>query len=263
MAYKIVDLGHVPTKEELGNNTGSNEALHQAQKWLKECREKHPRCNQRNKSSQSSSSSSDMPGWVPTRLLDVGLRENDRIRVIDTRSPQVRGQIHRYTTLSHCWGTVEMYELREDQTDPQGNKLPGNKVQLMSEGVELTKLPKNFQHAVQVTRQLNTRYIWIDSLCIVQKPFGEFKVEGQYMHQIYRYSYCNLAAAVSVDSRGGLFRERDPEQIIPVLFKAGSKSSMLGSREWRILPGDLWEDQLLQNPLYKRGWVFQGKDMTL
>lgn len=79
------------------------------------------------------------------------------------------------------------------------------------------------------------------------------------MHQVYRNSYCNIAIVDSEDSRGGLFRLREPEDVIPVAYKAEKTENMFGDRTWRVVPGDLWDRELLQTFLYRRGWVFQGK----
>jgi hypothetical protein len=34
---------------------------------------------------------------------------------------------------------------------------------------------------------------------------------------------------------------------------------MFGTKTWRIVPEDLWEEELLGSSIYTRGWVFQGK----
>lgn len=78
------------------------------------------------------------------------------------------------------------------------------------------------------------------------------------MEQVYRNSYCNIAAADAEDSTGGLFREREPQHVIASHLEIPKGSSMFGSQRWRVLRGDLWEHGLLRKPLYKRGWVYQG-----
>lgn len=78
------------------------------------------------------------------------------------------------------------------------------------------------------------------------------------MHKVYRNSYCNLAAAGSKDSQGGLFRDREPSDVLPGRYKGDGSSSIFGTTGWRIFPENLWQAELLGTSIYKRGGVFQG-----
>jgi hypothetical protein len=191
------------------------------------------------------------PSWKPpTRLLDIGTMSTDKIVVIETASHS--GIIDKYTTLSHCWG--------DERLSPILKLTPKEKDEFTNRegGILWSKLPKNFREAIQVTRQLGVRYIWIDALCIVQGPNGDFDHEGQLMHRVYRNSFCNLTASDSRDGSGGLFRSRETEKLIPTSFET-SDTSLFGLGSWIILASDIWDDQLLGQPLYERGWVFQGR----
>lgn len=79
------------------------------------------------------------------------------------------------------------------------------------------------------------------------------------MEKVYRNSYCNIAAADSGDSTGGLFRQREPRDVMACLFELPDGSTMFGMQRWAILRADVWEQGLLRKPLYKRGWVYQGQ----
>lgn len=218
--------------------------------WLKQCEgPQHSRCFGVKK-----------PSWKPpTRLLDIGTTSTDKIIVIETASHSEI--IHKYTTLSHCWGkegsSPPILKLMKKEGD-HSTDLAGHPFTDPKQGIEWSKLPENFQEAIQVTRQLGVRYIWIDALCIVQGPNGDFDHEGQLMHRVYRNSFCNLTASDSRDGSGGLFRSRETEKLIPTSFET-SDTSLFGLGSWIILASDIWDDQLLGQPLYERGWVFQGK----
>ena len=58
------------------------------------------------------------------------------------------------------------------------------------------------------TRNLGYRYLWIDSLCIVQDDQEDWDREATLMYNVYTNAECNLAAAASRDSSGGLFFKR-------------------------------------------------------
>jgi hypothetical protein len=231
------ELGYIPTDSELGYTTRPSiygDSL--LKRWVSSCVENHPGC--RKEPSDT---------FVPTRLLDLKLQDQNYIRVVETLPNNIKGP---YLTLSHCWGKATLLTLTRK-----------NEARLKDLGAHMDELPKNFQEAIEVARFIGLQYIWIDSLCICQGEGGDFVTEGQLMHKVYRYSYCNIAIADSSDSRGGIFRDRDPNSIIPPRLSTVT-SSKLGERTWRILPSDLWTSSLLGSKIYTRGWVFQERMLS-
>lgn len=79
------------------------------------------------------------------------------------------------------------------------------------------------------------------------------------MEKVYRNSFCNIAAADAEDSTGGLFRQREPRNVLPALLELTDESPFFGRQRWVVLRSDLWNEGLLEKPLYKRGWVYQGQ----
>jgi hypothetical protein len=59
-----------------------------------------------------------------------------------------------------------------------------------------------------VARRLGARYLWIDSLCIVQDDLEDWRNESSLMYEVYKNALCTIAATASSDSRGGLFYRR-------------------------------------------------------
>jgi hypothetical protein len=49
------------------------------------------------------------------------------------------------------------------------------------EGIEVADLPKAFQEAVMITRKLGYKYMWIDSLCIIQASARDWEVQAKVM----------------------------------------------------------------------------------
>jgi hypothetical protein len=96
------------------------------------------------------------------------------------------------------------------------------------------------------------RYLWIDSVCINQGDHDDFVRESKTMEEIYRNSYCNIAAVDSKNGSQGLFRKRSPGDLPPDIVK-------FDGRDYTFLRPDLWDQQVLSGPLYSRGWVLQGK----
>ncbi|OAG01999.1 HET-domain-containing protein [Paraphaeosphaeria sporulosa] len=208
----------------------------QIRQWMKICAETHEHCNKHQKSE-----------FVPTRLVDLETEDSSMVRIVQTAKENITGP---YLTLSHSWGPPTFLQLKRD-----------NESELMGKGVMITELTPNFQQAISVAKFIGMRYIWIDSLCIIQGPGGDFKSEGQLMHKVYRHSHCNIAIADSSDSEGGLFRQRNPVDILPTSIEADG-TGKLPRGTWRILEDDLWDKELLATKIYTRGWVFQERMLS-
>ncbi|KAF1980142.1 hypothetical protein BU23DRAFT_562554 [Bimuria novae-zelandiae CBS 107.79] len=77
-----------------------------------------------------------------------------------------------------------------------------------SDSIEITHMPKTFQDAIIVTRELGLPYLWIDSLCIIQQNKEDWEVESAKMADYYGNATIMLAAANSTADTEGFLRER-------------------------------------------------------
>lgn len=73
-------------------------------------------------------------------------------------------------------------------------------------------LPLTFREATATVRELGIRYIWIDSLCIIQDSVADWQRESASMKQMYRNAISCLAATGAQDSTQGLYLARDGPQ---------------------------------------------------
>ena len=87
----------------------------------------------------------------------------------------------------------------------------------------MTALPPNFRDAVSITRKLGMRYIWIDSVCIVQDDEKEWELQSTYMGLIYANTRCVISATASKDTEGGCYRPRDLYRSALVLREKGDE----------------------------------------
>ncbi|KAK1754046.1 heterokaryon incompatibility protein-domain-containing protein [Echria macrotheca] len=148
------------------------------QSWLDSCNLTHRKC--------SAASTR-----LPTRVLDVFDSNNIFLRVCSA------GDVGQYVALSHCWGDTAMI-----QTTTLN-------IRDMEQRVDHNDLPKSFQDAVAVTRAIGLRYLWIDSLCILQDSTEDWQTQSSRMAEIYNSAYLVLAASRAKDSTVG-FLDRDP-----------------------------------------------------
>jgi hypothetical protein len=152
-----------------------------------------------------------------------------------------------YATLSHCWGLAQITKL-----------LTTNRSDF-EHGIPLSSLPPTFQHAVRVVRLLGIRYLWIDSLCIMQDSQPDWEVESARMASVYGHAVLNLAASSSSSSAGGLFFDRDPDAVQPfAAYSPGGSGAML-AEGWYVWKDDGRWGRVGESPLNRRGWVLQER----
>jgi hypothetical protein len=174
------------------DRTGDAAALNLLKTWITNCMENHENC-----------SKNVTPDILPTRLLDIS--EPTVIRLVDT---QDAGITEPYITLSHCWG-----KSRNHLTLTSENRYR------LQQGIPVSELPLTFREAAHVTRYLGYKYIWIDSLCIIQsgeEAAEDWAREVRMMASVYSNCVLNLAASDAQNSSEGMFRQRDPNAVSPL-----------------------------------------------
>jgi hypothetical protein len=100
-----------------------------------------------------------------------------------------------YVTLSHCWGDRHIVTTTKES-------LPRRK-----DGIEVSLLPKTFVDAIMITRKLKFRYLWIDSLCIIQDDEADWELESKEMAKIYKNSALTISASAAPNGEYGCFSQ--------------------------------------------------------
>jgi hypothetical protein len=72
------------------------------------------------------------------------------------------------------------------------------------------------------------RYLWIDSLCIVQESFDDWSREAAQMGNVYHNAYLTIAAVSACDSGEGCFMPGDFRKERPC---------------WSLMRGDIHGDR--------------------
>lgn len=187
---------------------------------------------------------------LPSRILDVSAGvNNNEVRLIETG-----GQMERYATLSHCWGGK--VSLRTTSWNLWWHK----------RGISWSSIPRTFQDAIHVTRAVGLKYLWIDSLCIVQDDKQDWEEESTKMASIYRGSEVTIVATRAPDSKAGFLGRRDAtKKIITDCISHGEEEpivlSVRKTPEHSENPGlPLEEDPNAQRcPITERGWCYQER----
>ncbi len=126
-------------------------------------------------------------------------------------------------------------------------------------------MPQNFQDAVLVTRLLGLRYLWIDSLCIIQDSKSDWEIEGSKMDQVYKNAYVTLAATSAATTHDGfLQRNPAPENPITLAYYSRDRSLChgmvyLAATDGHTNPFEKSVDCAAWND---RGWTFQERYLS-
>ncbi|KAK0707035.1 heterokaryon incompatibility protein-domain-containing protein [Lasiosphaeria miniovina] len=205
-----------------------------ARKWLQDCETLHPAC-----------STGQIPE-LPTRVIDVGTDED---APEDARLVLSEGRRERYVALSHCWGGPITTLLTTDTYSDFQIALPH------------ADLPANFRDAIIITRELSIRYLWIDSLCILQDSKLDWAAESKKMGTIYRDSAVTVSAVVAHNSAVGILDPRPMYRSTPAPTTLRVYEDRTRREEVRVEWVDA-EDECLRNlalrgPLFTRAWTLQ------
>ncbi|KAI0892906.1 heterokaryon incompatibility protein-domain-containing protein [Annulohypoxylon nitens] len=225
--------GELPNKSCLiGRFTSPKPEFELAKKWLDDC-DKHHECR-----SYQLRSNQPQKGF---RVLDLGTSHDPNIclTTFDDRS--------RYATLSHCWGTSQPMKLEKKRMDE------------FKKCITFKELPKTFQDAIEATRCLGIRYLWIDSLCIIQDSKKDWEDQCGVMSDIYSKSYVTLAGTDAENCDSGFLHERRPLMEANLLLTCEGKPCTVNLQYWspkqtgvRCHPNPKW-------PLMCRAWVLQER----
>jgi Heterokaryon incompatibility protein (HET) len=151
-------------------------------------------------------------------------------------------------TLSYCWGGRYDAMLTSVTLDGYQSVIPVN------------SLPKTLQDAIHITQWFDIRFIWIDSLCILQDSVADWECEAKTMSEVYRHSHLTIAALKAERSDLGCFALRNPLVHQPCwLFKNDGADIFIHPHSE---DGTRSSETFYHSPLRKRGWVLQERMLS-
>jgi hypothetical protein len=213
--------------------------------WLTECINEHPKCQ--------NTLSRDAP--LAKRILEVLTDSGEPLlRLVSSENVD----LHRvpYVVLSHCWGGVDI-----DSKTTLAN------VDGYYTSIDISDLPMTFREAIQITRALKLRYLWIDSLCIIQKHAPDWECESSKMASIFRNATITLSASTASNSTQGCgittILPPSTQFTLPARAAFGQTQAYLSIREITTSdPGEEGRKSLMHSPIHKRAWIFQEKFLS-
>ncbi|KAI0878530.1 HET-domain-containing protein [Hypoxylon argillaceum] len=173
--------------------TLSDENVMKIKYWIDNCLDTHPQCFNPETASN----------WIPSRLLEIDYRDHGlEIRLVESLDRDIPTGA-KFAALSHVWG---------NQTPSPPLCLLLSNLYRFKDGIKEAELPKNFVDAAHVCVRLGLRYLWIDSLCIIQDSLGDWREEAILMHLVYRYALVTIVATSAISCHNG-FLERNIDSI--------------------------------------------------
>ncbi|KAK0620986.1 heterokaryon incompatibility protein-domain-containing protein [Immersiella caudata] len=231
--------------------------------WIQQCDESHMAC------AVSSNPS------LPTRVLDLGnpgAENGIKLKL----SNDERGQ---YIALSYRWGANAI----------RGSTLLTTTSCLADHliGIPWKDIPQTFRDAIELSWALGIRYLWIDSLCILQDDTVDWDTESASMAKVYENSFLTIAATAGLDNCAKMLTERWTQfessegrytiqpsiTSVPVTRRvspgaAGHLSLSplplfvryeLHTAHNRFVDGDNAQQHTADSPLLTRAWSFQER----
>jgi Heterokaryon incompatibility protein (HET) len=189
---------------------------------------------------------------LPKRVIDVGERNDEFVTLRDFGTTPPTGH---YICLSHRW----------QRSCPSTTTL--SNVEARKFGILMTDLSATLRDAILLTRALGIRYLWIDSLCILQDSGKDWEIESSKMGAYYGRSWLTIAAALDSESNpdhgdfwhtSSIFGPRYKDCTRAGYYRLGvSESTIWSSYLYFNMQDELSHDNRGSSYLFSRGWTLQ------
>lgn len=172
---------------------------------------------------------------LPTRVIDCVDPENPKLVI-------TAGLEGIYTALSYVWG------------EPQPHSTTTHNITTYLNGIPTRQLPQTIRDAIACTNRLDLRYLWIDSLCILQNSIEDKDREIPQMCNIYHDAYVTIIAAAAARVGEGFLRDRrEPiDSALPFWCPDGRLGTISVQEEGRAPKGGV-------EPVDSRAWCYQER----
>lgn len=194
------------------------------------------------------------PAWLGPSSSAMQLKD---LRVIDVRDNcLVDAPANcRYFALSYVWGQTKQAQKQRSQQCTTRSTL--KKLQAKN-GLNTLGLPQTIKDAITFMTMIDERYLWVDSLCIVQDDEVEVGHNVARMDMVYAGAVATIIAAAGEDAHFGLPGIRKKTRWVG---QERAKVAEQGGRSlWvmeQVLQGSNRDVQ--HSPWNSRGWTFQER----
>lgn len=196
-------------------------------KWVRDCRHRHgSECEER-KSTE--------------RALDLLLIDVNELRLTRAKSSV------RYVCLSYVWGGCSTLQVTQATLSRYQQK----------RGLQpyLHLLPQTVRDAITFVAQFGEKYLWVDSLCIVQDdPYKQEQINK--MDIVYGYAFLTIVALAGKDANAGLPGVRLGSRLSLRAVATVPGCGVIETRPKRA------NSAILESCYVSRAWTFQEQIMS-
>lgn len=218
----------------------SADAVNFMKRCLKECDNNHASCTARGPETS-------LYPKFPTRLIEIN-RETMNVRIVDGSE-----KVGKYVAFSHRWVS---------ESEPLWVTKQSNLAQRHS-WFSAQNLPTSLKDVIKVVGLLGLKYVWIDSICIIQDSPADWNKEASRMADIYANAYVTIFADIAKDDNHSFLtpRETFPSTSVTIQGKPGIpiKIQLLGRQsDWVDFKEEVFtSDTRRRSYVSNRAWVLQ------
>jgi hypothetical protein len=170
----------------------------------------------------------------------------------------------KYAALSYCWG-------------PKKDAVTQTKTERDSFIARLQEIPRHemslvMRDAIKVCEALRLRFLWIDSLCIVQDDVKDWERESEQMGSIYLHSFISICVPASSSCHQGFLDRQNRKCNVKfqssinstikgayTIEEVGLASQLGGHYAGRCTPYNI---DVSVSSWASRGWVYQERALS-
>ncbi|XXH01724.1 hypothetical protein Hte_008085 [Hypoxylon texense] len=234
-----------------------------AKDWLEDCDLNHPACH----STLFNTQTIDVENTpLPRRCIEIrglsamnseGTSSSSRTteaELWDWRLSETSGQTGKYIILSHRWN--EAAEACRTTRSNYSRQL--EEIRHESPDMELSPL---FADVCRVAHRFHIRYVWIDTICIIQDDPDDWKRESAKMADYYQQAWLTICATITAP-HGGLINSVEAEDLprvsrLPYRNKGGLQEGYFYVQCCRKDLLEAYNCGVTLSELLGRGWVHQ------
>ncbi|CAD6578934.1 MAG: hypothetical protein ASARMPRED_008897 [Alectoria sarmentosa] len=224
------DSAGIITARPLQSRLNSAEAYSQISQWLDQCKN-HMDC-----------SGVSLYADLPSRLVEVAPANLPCL----PRLQSTMGLKGSYLALSYCWGSNQPYVLTTKN------------LEVLMRELEIRLLPRTISDAIEVTKTLGFKYLWVDALCIIQDSTEaaarqDMEQELATMDQVYKNATVTIVAACAPSATDGFLEDRPGlgQKRFDIPCRLGPEKFFVAHIQEHIMYNDMRE------PISARAWAFQ------
>jgi hypothetical protein len=220
----------------ISQNVLSEGSVKKIQGWINSCVQNHELCKHPDPALTH----------LPTRLIEITstITGELSIHLLETKGDEQ----YKYVALSHSWASSKPLKTDRHNYLEHRDEIPWDELSTV------------YQDTITMANALAIRYVWIDSLCIIQQDIEEWGREAHHMGRVYSNAFL-----VFVALGGELALEKDPIESFTI-YGTETKTGKDVYKSTINVRRKIDHDNLVNSAnddttgeWFSRGWCFQER----